>query len=252
MLYLLTTNTALPDDVPHKRVIELINKIKSALKHGCKFGDKVNSARVAEWEAQLEEMKLIASKTAPPHAADSKLPAPLRKALKALAEEAVVIVVLGELAEAEESMLVGDSDDEDDCGASPYDTVDWATGVEFFQNHTPADMWRYLGMPDGVIPGFNLLQDPNGILDPTQEKEWSALVQSGGVTELAPFWHQIVGIAQLTHNALKGQPTLLMDEVGVGKTMQVVGFIATYPQYFDFHNRHGKFPGNFSKRFVRV
>lgn len=209
-------------------------------------------ARVKEWGERLEEMKLTASKKAPPKA-DSKLPPPLRKALKELAEESYVVVVLGELAEAAEAMTSGDGpldEDDEDEGVSPY-ILDWDTGVEHFQSYTPEQLWTHLGLADGVLPGFNTLQDPNGIVDPWQVNEWKALVEKGKVTPLEPFWHQIVGIAELADRAIAGKPTLLMDEVGVGKTLQVVGLNSVYAQYHDYYKLNKCFPGNYSKYLTR-
>ncbi len=57
----------------------------------------------------------------------------------------------------------------------------------------------------------------------------------------------VPGIAELIGRSIDGQPTLLMDDVGVGKTCQVLGLIATYAQYYDYHKKHGRFPGKFGK-----
>ena len=75
----------LPEDLPHKRVVELITKIKNQLVRARKFGDKETVAQVELWEQKLQEMRDIANKTGPPPT-DSKLPAPLRKALKEMAK----------------------------------------------------------------------------------------------------------------------------------------------------------------------
>jgi hypothetical protein len=40
---------------------------------------------------------------------------------------------------------------------------------------------------------------------------------------------------------------MLMDGVGVGKTMQAVGLIACLAHYREHYRKHGKFPGKFGK-----
>jgi len=47
-------------------------------------------------------------------------------------------------------------------------------------------------------------------------------------------------------NVFARKPVLLMDDVGIGKTMQVVGLIAMLVYYHEYHNEHKKFPGHFS------
>lgn len=239
--------------MPHKKVVELIGKIKSILTRSRRFGDKEVVARMEEWSEKLAEMRLTASKNAPLEA-DSKLPAPLRKALKELASESYVVVVLGELAEAAEALseeaFERDDDDYDEM-VTPYEVGDWASGVEHFQTWSLEQLWRYLGFRDEIL-GLNTLQDPNGLVDPWDEKAWADLVARNKVTDLFPFWHQVVGIAELITRTLDGKPSLLMDDVGVGKTLQIVGLIAVYAHYFETHKRTGKFPGAFGTSLTRL
>ena len=54
---------------------------------------------------------------------------------------------------------------------------------------------------------------------------------------LAPRWHQLVGIVKIVMQAFKGEPLMLMDEVGVGKTLQLVGAIATLTFFRDFYEK---------------
>ncbi|KAM5530103.1 hypothetical protein V8D89_016232 [Ganoderma adspersum] len=243
----------LPDDMPHKKVVELIGKIKNLLTRSRRFGDEAVVDRMEEWSEKLAEMRLTASKNAPLEA-DSKLPAPLRKALKELASESYVVVVLGELAEAAEALseeaLERDDDDYNEM-VTPYEVGDWASGVERFETWSLEQLWRYLGFRDEIL-GLNTLQDPNGLVDPWDERPWADLVARNKVTELFPFWHQVVGIAELITRALNGKPSLLMDDVGVGKTLQIVGLIAVYAHYFETHKRTGKFPGAFEHKQLKT
>ncbi len=42
-------------------------------------------------------------------------------------------------------------------------------------------------------------------------------------------------------------PLLLMDQVGIGKTMQLVGLIAVIAYFIDYHDKNHKFPGAYGK-----
>lgn len=238
------------DNIPHKRVLDIITKIKKVLRRARRFGDEEMLERIKSWEARLEEMKLTANKSAPPKE-NSKLPAPLRKALKEMADESYVAVVLGELAEAAEAMsaeAIERDEDEDEEDVIPYE-LDWASGVEHFQDKTPKQMWTHLGLEDR-IPGLNDMQDPNGLVDPWMPAAWDRLVEANKVVPLFPFWHQVVGIAQLMNQVIHGRPTLLMDGVGVGKTLQLVGTIALYAQYYEFFKQNKCFPGAYCTSFL--
>lgn len=96
---------------------------------------------------------------------------------------------------------------------------------------------------DGRIPGFNDKCDPLG--------QVSALVATTLPEEelepLRPTWHQLVGILRMLELAFEGKPVLLMDEVGVGKTLQGAGFIAMLEFYRQYHSTHHKYPGAFGK-----
>ena len=48
-------------------------------------------------------------------------------------------------------------------------------------------------------------------------------------------------------NTFKGRPVLLMDEVRVGKTLQVLGYIAMRAYLYEAHEQQGGYPGLFSE-----
>lgn len=121
---------------------------------------------------------------------------------------------------------------------------DWASGVEDLQNKTPAELWDMLGLPGKALPGFNTVEDPNGVVDPWSE-EWKGFVASRKGVPFGPRWHQLVGMVKLMRHVIRGRPLLLMDEVGVGKTMQIVGMLSLYPVYRQFWLKEGHFPGAF-------
>ncbi|KAG1838807.1 P-loop containing nucleoside triphosphate hydrolase protein [Suillus subalutaceus] len=93
------------------------------------------------------------------------------------------------------------------------------------------------------IPFFNLLQDPYGNCDPWTESGQTWLKDPKNGEPLALRWHQLVGLIKMVKNAFSGSPVLLMDEVGLGKTIQVTALIALLAFYREFYAVHNCFPG---------
>jgi hypothetical protein len=52
----------------------------------------------------------------------------------------------------------------------------------------------------------------------------------------------------MMHLNFQNLPILLMDDVGVGKTLQLVGFIALLTYFRAYYDEHGSFPGEFGER----
>ncbi|KAH7917293.1 hypothetical protein BV22DRAFT_1026655 [Leucogyrophana mollusca] len=123
--------------------------------------------------------------------------------------------------------------------------VDWKEGVEHLKDLTLNDLWRKLGLPTDALVFFQERTDPTATIDPWTPEgiEW---LQTNPLAEaLMPRWHQLVSILFLVDCMLKGNPVLLMDEVGVGKTMQAIGLIAIRAFFYDHFASKGKFPGIF-------
>ena len=51
----------------------------------------------------------------------------------------------------------------------------------------------------------------------------------------------------MLERAFDGKPVLLMDGVGLGKTLQVIGMIACLVFYHESFKKAGKFPGHFGQ-----
>ncbi|KAI9064569.1 hypothetical protein FKP32DRAFT_1602933 [Trametes sanguinea] len=159
-------------------------------------------------ERRAERRQLPEAKAAdlPP-----RLPKALREAFKTMptpAEAHAMIVKITEIIEAAES-------DFELVLAAP--TVSWQEGIEQFKDLTIADMQALLALPEATFPFFSL-KVPNG-----QEDLWSVegrlALEDPNAPDLRPFWHQWVGVTKIMHNMMQWLPTLVLDQVGVGKTI---------------------------------
>ena len=130
--------------------------------------------------------------------------------------------------------------------------IRWKEGVEDLVNITEDEIWSCLGLQeDRKLPFFQQFTDPDAVIEPWSQEgeEWLANPQSGREA-LQPCWHQLIGILRMLQRAFDGNPVLLMDGVGIGKTFQVIGFIACLAYFHAYYTKHGKFPGTFSESFV--
>ncbi|KAH9848945.1 hypothetical protein C2E23DRAFT_687749, partial [Lenzites betulinus] len=121
----------------------------------------------------------------------------------------------------------------------------WSDGVEAYYELGVDDIARALGLASPELPFFNPLQDPVGELDPWSEAGLAAL-HLATAEPLKPMWHQWVGILKITDNLFDRKNILVMDEVGVGKTLQAVGAVAM----FEYQRLHFQQYGKHTARFV--
>lgn len=127
------------------------------------------------------------------------------------------------------------------------DEMDWTEGVEELQHVSVDELWARLGFQDHRVPFFNQRQDPYGIHDPWAPEDRKWFENTDNTEIFQPRWHQLVGIYRMVQRAFAGEPILLMDEVGLGKTLQVVGMICVLEWYRVFYEQHKVFPGEFGK-----
>ena len=102
-------------------------------------------------------------------------------------------------------------------------------------------------MAERRLPHFNADHDIDNLHDRWDEAEAAWFADKANLVPLEPRWHQLVGILKMLHLAFDGKPVLLVDEVGVGKTMQVVGVIAMLAHYRDCWEKTQDYPGIFGK-----
>jgi hypothetical protein len=122
--------------------------------------------------------------------------------------------------------------------------VEWEEGVEEFSAQSMDDLWSLLGLnTTKALPDFNEKIDPNAH-NYWSDPEYMAANDSS-LRPLAPRWHQLVGIIKIVLQAFKGEPLMLMDQVGVGKTLQLIGAITIFTFFRDFYDKNKSFPGGF-------
>ena len=124
--------------------------------------------------------------------------------------------------------------------------VNWEEGTEELNSKTTDELWTMLGLHSTkVIPDFNEYVDVNMHnywTDPKYMEEHKEELRG-----LSPRWHQLVGIVKIVFHAFKGEPLMLMDEVGVGKTLQLVGAFCVLNFFHDFYAKNKKFPGAYGE-----
>lgn len=123
--------------------------------------------------------------------------------------------------------------------------LEWSEGTEDFQGNTVEELGAALGLVNGQIPNFNAVLDPRGEKTLWDDADWFA-DESNETIACNPRWHQLVGIVTMLERAFNNKNVLLMDEVGLGKTMQIVGMIAILTSFREYYEEKGHFPGAFS------
>ncbi|KZP14431.1 hypothetical protein FIBSPDRAFT_686255, partial [Athelia psychrophila] len=123
----------------------------------------------------------------------------------------------------------------------------WSEGTERYKEYTRDDVLNALGIPDGRMPSFNAFLDPKGEKTYWRDRGW---FEDDANVKLPcnPRWHQLIGMLALLDSAFNGKNILLMDEVGLGKTMQVAGVVALVTYFREFYAEKKDFPGAFKGR----
>jgi hypothetical protein len=175
------------------------------------------------------------------------LPKALRSALEFLASEGLV----KQMAFATEELLHRlNADAVGDVPELNFDDevidINWSEGTEKHSTTTEDEIWEALGLgSEHQLPFFNTEWDPDGLRDPwTKEgKEWFA--HSNDTVTLKPRWHQLVGVLKIVESAFLGKNMLIMDDVGIGKTLQLAASIAVLAFFRDHYQKWKRFPGAF-------
>lgn len=178
------------------------------------------------------------------------LPKPLREALQFLASnkeiDHLTALLQDQLAQADPRTCVEvEPAPVLDLDLDLPPNIDWSEGVEEFNSMSEDELWFMLGLPDKAVPFFNTHYDPDDNHDPWTHdgREWFKIPGNG--KSLILRWHQLVAVLKLLINAFADKGTLLMDDVGLGKTIVNAAYIAILSFYREYYEVHKRFPGCF-------
>jgi SNF2 family DNA or RNA helicase len=178
------------------------------------------------------------------------LPKALREALQYLASRERIDFLTESI---QEQLRLADPTSTEDALDLDFDVentnsldIGWSEGIEDLRDLTEGELWAILGIPDKKIPLFNGTLDPQGVHDPWTE-EGRVWLESGNGEPLLLRQYQLVGVVKMVQNAFAGKPVLLMDAVGLGKTIQVIAVIAVLSWYREYYDQHNRFPGAFGE-----
>jgi len=134
----------------------------------------------------------------------------------------------------------------------PEDAVDWEEGVEHLRSKTEDELYEMLGFKEKKIPFFvSEIDKDTDIGAQARENEDDAEDDESAVqVQKQPFalkWHQLVGVTKMIQRALTSQPVLLMDDVGLGKTVQVLALFTVMAYYRKFYSETQRYPGIWGK-----
>lgn len=238
-----------------------IRKVTTLL---AKYNDTDTQKLLEAWKTELDGMLASVRKDTSSEAALSKsrcilfddsiltttteLSKSIRDALGQLASEAEIREITS-LIQATLENIQSDTEEAVELSVDdPIDISDWKEGVEALAGKTEKELWTLLGLADERLPFFQEWTDPNTLIDPWSNEGQSWLNDADkGRVPLRPRWHQLVGIFRMLEHAFEGKATLLMDGVGLGKTMQAIGAIACLAYYRAHYAKKGDYPGYFGE-----
>lgn len=178
----------------------------------------------------------------------AELSTALRKSLLLLAQPSDLERIAAEVDE-EIRDLARDDSPLPILGSEQVNLSDWETGVEAWQQQSPSALYQLLGLKEHeAFANFNDFIDPVSARDPWADGAW----QKPSTVDphrkpLQPHWHQLVGILKMLDEVWNGKPIMLMDGVGLGKTLQVASVMALLVYYRAVKAKTGNYPGMFSK-----
>jgi hypothetical protein len=123
----------------------------------------------------------------------------------------------------------------------PAEGDDWTEGVEHLSLLKPEELYQRLGLDKQSIPFFRdyITEDASGELGDLE-------TGAASTKRFTMRWHQLVGTLRLLERALTSEPVLLMDDVGLGKTTQVLAMFAMLVYYRECENSRG-YPGRWGE-----
>ncbi|KAH9019861.1 hypothetical protein EDB85DRAFT_1872876 [Lactarius pseudohatsudake] len=140
------------------------------------------------------------------------------------------------------------SEDSIEIDMERQDVMEWTEGVDHLKTKTVDELYDMLGFEDRRIPFL--------VTEVDVESDFGASARMDEVVEdiapgtephaKQPFslrWHQLVGVTKMVERALTSGPIMLMDDFGLGKTVQVLTFFAVIAYYRQFYSETKRYPG---------
>jgi len=155
--------------------------------------------------------------------------------------------------------LEEDEETELDVDAAAASAFSCPTSTSDLERLSADELWDMLGCTDRFIPGMARVLDRTGshtltnrsqrpqvlremdtalgrILSGEEDEKWEKFTLK---------WHQLVGVVRMVELCFAGKPCLLMDEVGVGKTVETLAAIAALAHLHNFYQDYGHYPRAF-------
>ncbi|THH21443.1 hypothetical protein EUX98_g8376 [Antrodiella citrinella] len=232
------------DDVDVKTVKAFIRDLNRHIVDLIAVG---NTATREAYDRRVERLKDVSWALKKDAEAMKRIPKPLRLAIAQMTKDQSTID--DEIAAA----LAVTVQDIEDAAANDapqgYELDDkWEEGTEEFANMNVSQLYAALGLVEGHgIPGMPEVYDTEGVHNVVDHADWfNNPPPDASIRPIKLRWHQLVGILKMLRNSFEGKPILLMDSVGIGKTLQVIGVIAMLAVYRDAYDENGDFPGEFT------
>ncbi|KAH9011667.1 P-loop containing nucleoside triphosphate hydrolase protein [Lactarius pseudohatsudake] len=242
---------------------ESFNKIKS--------GEKLDVSKMRKWYQNVDRLKVLATSFSDESALEELgkqtdrmnwvykaltgdnspavikgLSKNLRDALKYMAMHEDIALLRVQLAEQLDRHKGNEGPIELDV--ERQDVMEWTDGVEHLKTKTVDELYDMLGFEDRRIPFLVTEVDVESDIgaNPRTDEEEEDVSAATEVRATQPFslrWHQLVGVTKMVERALTSGPIMLMDDVGLGKTLQVIAFFAVMTYYRRFYSETKRYPG---------
>lgn len=128
-----------------------------------------------------------------------------------------------------------------DLGFGERVGVAWKEGTEHLREKNFSELYGMLGLSaTNRIPGMVEEVETMGVVNRWDDE---ALWTESAKSTFSLSWFQLTGIIRMMEVAFEHESMLVGDEVGMGKTLETIGFLLTL-QYFRRHwEVKGDFPG---------
>ncbi|EKM49461.1 uncharacterized protein PHACADRAFT_106852 [Phanerochaete carnosa HHB-10118-sp] len=117
--------------------------------------------------------------------------------------------------------------------------------IEDLVSKSEVELWRELGIPNGAMPQMARWRDP--LLEFTTWGDGEKYCAPERRIQASLKWHQIVGVRKMAESMFDNRKSgfLNLDEVGLGKTLQVISLLAYRINVLAAKEMTGKYLGVF-------